>query len=80
MITDEAYASAALQKERSIESLAHHNFQRLDKIYQAGRSAEDHLFETVLTLKILRMKKVMAKHGRIILTRDQAGEIWKGSK
>ena len=65
-------------KEQQSEELARQNFQRIDQIMRMYGPLDTWIHDTIMDLKVLRMKKVMLKHGRIILTEQQAAEIWGG--
>ena len=41
-----------------------------------GGGSDEVIYESVLDLKVIRMKKVMIKYGTVILSPEQAGEIW----
>jgi hypothetical protein len=79
MISNYEYIERAHRKETANEDLAPQNFRRINTIMSHAATSDEVIYESILNLKIIRMKKVMAKHGTVILSREQAGEIWGGN-
>ena len=76
MMSNHEFVAAALDREKRSPDLTPQNFTRIDTIMSNGGSSDEVIYESVLDLKVIRMKKVMIKYGRIILSPEQAGEIW----
>jgi len=73
MISHAKYLEKAIQKEQFNLELAPQDFSKINKLAQIK---DDDLLNVILDLKILRLKKVMCKYNRAILSFEQAQEIW----
>jgi hypothetical protein len=73
MISHAKFLERAIQKERSTHELASQDFSKINKLAQIK---DEDLLNVILDLKILRLKKVMCKYNRAILSFEQAQEIW----
>jgi len=71
------YIKKCLDREITSESLVNHDIRKIDGIYTNNRYINDELASMILDLKIVRMKKVMAKYETPILSVQQAEEIWR---
>jgi len=76
MMSNHEFVAAALDREKSSPDLTPQNFTRIDAIMSNGGGSDEVIYESVLDLKVIRMKKVMIKYGTVILSPEQAGEIW----
>jgi hypothetical protein len=77
MMTNEEYIKKCLDREITSESLVNQDIKKIDGIYTNNRYINDELASMILDLKIVRMKKVMAKYETPILSVQQAEEIWR---
>jgi hypothetical protein len=66
----------ALIKEQTSEVLAKINHRTIDGIMSKYGFIDTELHDLVIDIKILRMKKIMAKYKTFFLTPEQAKEIW----
>jgi len=73
MISHAKSLERAIQEERSTHELASQDFSKINKLAQIK---DEDLLNVILDLKILRLKKVMCKYNRAILSFEQAQEIW----
>jgi len=71
------FLNQALERERNTEGLAFQDIERINRIRANTPRHNEEIHNLILEIKILRMKKICERHNRIILTKDQAGEIWK---
>ena len=74
--SNQEYLTECLDREVRVDHLAPQNFSRIDQIMRKYGGIDTILHDLVMDIKIVRMKKVMLKHSRIILTQEQAAEIW----
>ena len=76
MISNQDYIARSLTQEASQSDLAPQNFPRINTIMRAPGFVDEMLRDSILELKILRLRKVMVKHQMAILSKEQAEEIW----
>ena len=76
MTSNQEYLTECLDREMRVDHLAPQNFSRIDQIMRKYGPIDTILHDLIMDIKVIRMKKVMMKHGRIILTPEQAAEIW----
>ncbi len=76
MISHAKFLERAIQKERSTHELASQDFSKINKLAHKISHQDEDLLNVILDLKILRLKKVMCKYNRAILSFEQAQEIW----
>ena len=76
MTSNQDYLTECLDREMMGGGLAPQNFSRIDAIMRKYGGIDTILHDLVMDIKVLRMKKVMSRYGRVVLTPDQAREIW----